>query len=167
MFSQTDFENIIWNFLFTYRQFLLNGYMHNRVRDDSYGITPATWNTILISLETGTVLGLARLLEREKDFGRKFGNEDINIISEKIIKIRKSYIAHNDLSKIRNRDSFLKDNQLTGSEIIIIINALKDRAIQYQESHNFKIDVDDLFKKTTQNCLKDLNIWLKSFKVEL
>lgn len=166
MFNQIDFENIVWDFLFTYRQFLLNGYMHKRVKSDSYGIAPATWNTILLSLEAGTVLGLAKLLENN-DLGRKFDSEDKNIISEKIIKIRKSYIAHNDLSKMRNRDSFLKENQLAGSEIITIVDALKNRLIQYQKSYNFQIDVDNLFRETTQNSLEDLNGWLKSFKAEL
>jgi len=167
MLSQIDFENIVWDFLFTYRQFLLNGYLHKRVTNESYRKNPATWDVILISLENGTLLGLAKLLEKEKDFGREFNRDDLNIISEKIIEIRKSFIAHNNLLKMRNRDSFLTENQQTGSEILTMIDALKNRLIQYQKSYNLNTDVDDLFRKTTQNSLEDLNVWLKSFKVEL
>lgn len=93
--------------------------------------------------------------------------DDLNIISEKIIEIRNSFIAHNNLLKMKNRDSFLTENQQTGSEILTMIDALKNRLIQYQKSYNFNVDVDDLFRKTTQNFLEDLDIWLRSFKVEL
>lgn len=167
MLNKTDFENIIWDFMFTYRQFLLNGYLHKRVKYEAYGKNPATWNTLLLGLEVGTVLGLAKLLERNKDFGREFDKTELNIISEKIIKIRKGFIAHNDLSKMRDRASFLKENQLTGTDIIKIIEALKERAIQYQQKFSTEIEVQKLFKETTQNTIKDLDDWLKSFKVAL
>lgn len=167
MLTQVDFENIVGDFLSTYRQFLLNGYLHKRVTSESYRNNFATWDTILLSLEVGYLLGLAKLLEKEKDFGREFDRDDLNIISEKIIEIRNSFIAHNNLLKMKNRDSFLTENQQTGSEILTMIDALKNRLIQYQKSYNFNVDVDDLFRKTTQNFLEDLDIWLRSFKVEL
>ena len=117
MFDKIGFENIIWDFLFTYRQFLLNGYLHKRVNHEAYEKNPATWNTLLLSLEAGTLLGLAKLLERNNDFGRRFDKEELDTISDKIMKIRNAHMAHNDLSKKRNQVSFLQENQLTGSDI--------------------------------------------------
>lgn len=74
MLKKTDFENIVWDFLFTYRQFLLNGYLHKRVNHGAYEANTATWNTLLLSLESGALLGLARLLEdqRKNDIGKSF-----------------------------------------------------------------------------------------------
>ena len=166
MFSKTDFENIVWDFLFTYRQFLLNGYLHKRVNHNAYEANPATWNTLLLSLETGFLLGLARILEREDNLGRPFNDKELNEISEKLKKIRNS-IAHTDLSKMRDMDSFLNENRLTGTEIIKIINALKKGLIQYQKNLKFEIDVQNLFTQSQNNALKDLDSWLKSFKTEL
>ena len=100
MFSKTDFENIVWDFLFTYRQFLLIGYLHKRVNHEAYETNTATWNTLLLSLETGALLGLAKLLERTNDLGRPFDNlagktfdnkkfdgKELNNIANKILKL--------------------------------------------------------------------------------
>lgn len=166
MLKQIDFENVIWDFLFTYRQLLLNGFLHERVNSEAYQKNPSTWNTILLNLEAGVVLGLAKLLEEEY-FGRDFNNSELNLISEKIKKIRKGFIAHNDLSKMRNKSSFLEENQLFGEDIIKMIDALKERATQYQKKFNAKIEVQKLFKETTKNTMNDLDSWLKSFKIPL
>lgn len=167
MFNKTDFENIIWDFLFTYRQFLLNGYLHKRVNHDAYEAHPATWNTLLLSLEAGTVLGLAKMLERDKDFGRSFDKDELNATSDKIMKLRNAHMAHNDLSKKRNYVSFLQENKLTGSDIVNMFGALKERAIQYQKNIKLDIDVQRLFTESQNNALQDLDDWLKSFKTEL
>ena len=121
MLKRADFENVIWDFLFTYRQLLLNGYLHKRVISEAYQRNTDTWNTILLSLEAGVLLGLAKLLE-ENYFGREFDNNELNLISEKITKIRKGFVAHNDLSKMRNKTSFLAQNRLTGTDIIKMID---------------------------------------------
>lgn len=163
MLKESDFENIIWDFLFTHRQFLLNANLHKQVNSEVYNKNIETWNTLLLSLETGVVLGLAKLLE-ENFFGRKFDSEKLNLTSKRIINIRKGFLAHNDLSKMRNKASFLGENQLTGSDLIEIIDALKQRAIQYQNKFNVQIDVQELFNKTTENAMSDLNDWLKFFK---
>ena len=152
MLKQTDFENVIWDFLFTYRQLLLNAHLHKRVNSEAYQKNSETWNTVLLSLEAGIVLGLAKLLE-EKYFGREFDSPELDLISEKIIKIREGFIAHNDLSKMRNKISFLEENQLTGTELIKMINAMKERAIQYQQRFNAKIEVQELFEETTRNSI--------------
>lgn len=167
MFSKIDFQNIVWDFLFTYRQFLLNGYLHKKVNHDAYEANIPTWNTLLLSLETGALLGLAKLLERNDDLGRTFNNPELDDISKKILDLRHAYIAHADLSKMRNMDSFLNNNRLTGTEGVKMIGAIKNRLIQYQENLKLEIDVQNLFTQNQNNALNDLNSWLKSFKNEL
>ena len=162
MLKNADFENLFWDFLLTYRQFLLHGYLHKRVHNDAYQKTPETWNTLLLSLESSIVLGLAKILE-EGYFGRDFENDDLNRIANRITNIRKSFVAHNDLSKMRNKASFLEQNQLNGTDLINIIDALKSRAIAYQQAQNAQIQVQALFTATTQSAMHDLDAWLKSF----
>ena len=163
MLKQNDFENVVWDFLFTYRQLLLNGNLHKRVDTEAYRENPATWNTLLLSLESGVVLGLAKLLE-ENYFGREFDSPELNQISVKITNMRNSLIAHDDLSIMRNKEPFIGENQLTGTDIIKIIDAFKNRAIQYQKAFGAKIEVQKLFEKTTRNAMNDLDNWLKSFR---
>jgi len=170
MLNKTDFENIVWDFLFTYRQFLLNGQLHKRVNHDAYEKNSATWNTLLLSLESGTLLGLAKLLERKNDMGRSFDNlagktfdnqkfdsKELNDIADKILKIRHAYIAHADLSKMRNMDSFLNKNRLSGTEGIKMFDALKSRIIQYQKNFKLDVDVQKLFTQSQNNALNDIN----------
>lgn len=166
MLKQDDFENVVWDFLFTYRQLLLNGNLHKRVNTEAYQKNSATWNTVLLSLESGVVLGLAKLLE-ENYFGKEFDSPELNQISVKITNMRNSLIAHNDLSIMRNKEPFIAENQLTGTDIINMIDAFKNRAIQYQEAFNAKIQVQELFEETTRNAMNDLDNWLKSFRIPL
>src|SRR3989344_5036607 len=162
MLKQNDFENVFWDFLFTYRQLLLNGNLHKKVNTEVYRRNPATWNTVLLSLESGVVLGLAKLLE-ENYFGREFDSLELNQISVKITNMRNSLIAHNDLSVMRNKELFIQENQLTGTDIIKIIDALRNRAIQYQKLFGAKIEVQKLFEETTRNAMNGLDYWLKFF----
>lgn len=81
--------------------------------------------------------------------------------------MRDSLIAHNDLSIMRNKEPFIAKNQLTGTDIINMIDAFKNRAIQYQKSFNAKIQVQELFEETTRNAMNDLDNWLKSFRIPL
>ncbi len=81
--------------------------------------------------------------------------------------MRNNLIAHNDLSIMRNKEPFIKENQLTGTDIIKIIDAFKNRAIQYQKNFDTKIEVQKLFEETTRNAMNDLDNWLKSFGIPL
>lgn len=163
MLKQGDFENIVWDFLFTYRQFLLNGRMHQRVTTEAYRSNLATWNALLLSLESGTLLGLAKLLEREDDLGRLFNNETLDSIRGKILNLRHAYIAHNDLSKMRNMGSLLERNMLYGGDMIRMIDAIRNRLLSYQKSLDSELNVDQLFRWTTTNADADVDSWLKSF----
>jgi len=176
MLKNADFENLVWDFLLTYRQFLLHGHLHKRVAHDAYEVNIATWNTLLLSLESGALLGLARLLERTNDIGKSFSDlagrtfdnnefdtKELDDIAERILKLRHAYIAHADLSKMRNMESFLKVHRLNGTEMIKMIDAIKNRLIQYQQSLSSKIEVQKLFTESQNNALHDLDAWLKSF----
>lgn len=180
MLKKDDFQNVVWDFLFTYRQFLLNGHLHKRVDHDAYEASAATWNTLLLSLESGALLGLARLLERRNDIGKSFNDltgktfdnkefdsNELDGIKEKILNLRHAYIAHADLSKMRNIKSFLNTHRLNGTEMIKMIDAIKSRLIQYQKNLNSDTDVQKLFTESQNSALNDLNGWLKSFKKEL
>ena len=181
MFSKTDFENIVRDFLFTYRQFLLHAYLHKRVNHDAYEANRITWNALLISLESGALLGLAKILyDREKNLGRPFNDglgktfnngefnyEELNEIRKKILNLRHDYIAHQNLSKMRDMDSLLKENRLTGTDGVKMIDALKSRLIQYQKNLKLDVDVQKLFTESQNSALHDLDSWLKSFKAEL
>jgi hypothetical protein len=167
MLKQNDFENVVWSLLFTYRQLLLDGNLRKRViNSKAYQKNSDTWDVMLLSLEAGVVLGLAKLLE-ENYFRREFNNSDLNQIAEKITNTRNKLIAHNDLSVMRNRQSFLNENQLTGTDLINMISALKNRAIQYRKTFNNEIDIQKLFEETTRNTINDLDDWLKSFNIPL
>ncbi len=96
--------------MFTYRQLLLNGYLHKEVINKIYNKNSNTWNTLLLSLESGIVLGLAKLLEN-KYFGRSFEDEQLYSITEKIKNVRNCFTAHNDLLKIKNKETFLERNK--------------------------------------------------------
>ena len=106
-------------------------------------------------------------MTEKKDLGRPFNDKNLDSIAKKILNLRHAYIAHNDLSKMRNMTSFLQENKLFGSDIIIMIDALKKRLIQYDEKLGSKIDVNKLFRLTTTNAGTDIESWLKSFKNEL
>lgn len=164
MLKQDDFKNLVWDLLFTYRQLLLNDNLHKEVNSDIYNKNPSTWNTLLLSLESGVVLGLAKLLE-DKYFGRSFDNEKLDSIAEKIKNVRDKFIAHNDLSEMRNKASFIEENKLSGGNIIKMIDALKSRAIQYEKAYSIDINVKELFKQTTNDAMIDLGKWLKVFNL--
>ena len=176
MLKPADFENLVWDFLLTYRQFLLHGHLHKRVTHEAYEANIATWNTLLLSVESGALLGLARLLERTNDIGKPFSDlvgrtfdnkefdtNELDDIAERILKLRHAYIAHADLSKMRNMESFLKAHRLNGTEMIKMIDAIKNRLIQYQKSLSSNIEVQRLFTESQNNALHELEAWLKSF----
>ncbi|OHA19387.1 MAG: hypothetical protein A3C08_01265 [Candidatus Taylorbacteria bacterium RIFCSPHIGHO2_02_FULL_47_18] len=181
MLNKIDFENIVRDFLFTYRKFLFYAYLHKRVNHDAYEANRITWDTLLISLESDALLGLAKILyDREKSLGRpfndgsgktfnneEFNNEELNEIRKKILNLRHDYLAHQNLSKMRNMDSLLKENRLTGTDGVKMIDALKSRFIQYEKNLKLDVNVQKLFTESQNNALNDLDSWLKSFKTAL
>ena len=160
MLNRTDFENIIWDFLFTYRQFLLNRNLHKKVHTGAYEKNVTIWDTILLGLEAGAIVGLARLLERKNDIGRNFNDKNLNSIASKILDLRNAYIAHFDLSNMRNSKSFLEKNHLTQSDLELIIDAIKNKLINYQKKFNFGLGFEILFETTKSLLLEDLDNWL-------
>lgn len=125
-----------------------------------------TWNTLLISLESGTALGLAKLLEKQEYFGRPFNSAELNLIAEKIKNLRDKFIAHNDTRKMRVRKSYLQENQLFGSDLVKIIDALKKRFLSYEKAHGLVPGVEAHFQLTTKITMEDLGKWLVFFRIK-
>jgi hypothetical protein len=163
MKTPEDFKNLFEDFLFTYRQFLLHGYLHKEIDNEIYQKNFATWDTILVSLESGTTLGLAKLLENSY-FQKLFPSLELNQITEKITNLRDKFIAHNDLQKMRVRQSYLQANQLFGSDLIEVINAIKQKFIAYEEAQGFNPAVDVNFRLVTELAKRDVEKWVQYFK---
>ncbi len=163
--TEQDFTSVVDDLLFSYNQFILNGFLHRDVSHGVYERNRPVWNNILLGLENNAIVGLARLLDdhRAKDFGRPFDEAELNPIREKIINIRHAHIAHLDLSVKRNMPSFLAENQLSGSELVKMFAALQKRALGFQKAYDFKYDVQAEFSKVTNTTLNDLAEWLKYF----
>ncbi len=160
MLKPDEFEKVVEDLLFIYRQLLLNGYLHKRVNNIAYNKNVYTWNSILLSLERGIILGLARHIER-KYFG-EFSDNELKIIAGKITDIR-NHFAHINLGEILNGEKFFEQNGLHGSDIIRVIEALKNQYIQNEKNIGAKIKVQELFNETTRSTMDDLDSWLKSF----
>ena len=62
-----DFGILVNNLLFAYRQFCLNRVMHEKVDGEAYKKFAPTWNTLLLSLEEGYLLGLAKVFDKPKE----------------------------------------------------------------------------------------------------
>jgi len=167
MLRPEQFKNLLADLLYTHRLLLLHGNLHKRVTTEAYNRNTETWNLLLLSLESGIVLGLQKILEKDDYFGREFLTPELNDFAKKTKKIRDKLIAHIDLAVVRDKEAFLRENQSTGSEVIKMITALKNRAIKYQVAYNVDINVHNLFVEATRHSMTDLDIWLKSFKIPL
>ena len=163
VFNDEDFRKIIEDFLLTYKQFLVSARMHQKVGTDLYKKNISTWNTILRSLEAGVVVGLNRILERKDDLGRKFEDEKVNTTAKKIDNLRHSHFGHFDISKMR-LGGYLQENQIFGSDLIDLIDAIKKRLITYQSSYKLNVNVDQLFRSATQESMSDFESWMIYFK---
>ncbi|MBX4195678.1 hypothetical protein KW796_01830 [Candidatus Parcubacteria bacterium] len=164
MLKPNEFEKVVDDLLFTHSQLLLNGYLHKRVTSEAYGKNIYTWNTLLLSLEKDVILGLDKILDK-KFFGG-LNSDELRVIGTKISKVR-NHFAHINLNEIIHEEAFFKANGLTGSEIIKMIDALKNLFIQNEKNVGSKINVQELFNETTRNIMNDLDSWLKSFKTSL
>ena len=167
MLKPNQFKHLLADLLYTQKLLLLHGNLHKRVTTEAYNRNLETWNSLLLSLESGLVLGLQRILERDDYFGREFPTQELNDFAGKTKNIRDKLIAHIDLAVMQDKESFLQENQSTGSEVIEMIAALKNRAIQYQVAYKVDVDVHSLFVEATRHSMTDLDSWLKSFKIPL
>jgi hypothetical protein len=165
--NPAEFKELLVVLIETHRQLLLQGVLHKRVVTEAYHRNAPTWDVLLRSLELGTALGLRKILEKDGYFGRKFSDERLNKIASRLENLRNKFIAHFDFSAMKSRTSFFEENQLTGSDLILMVEALKQRAIQYQIAYAVDVDVHKLFVEATQTSMADLDMWLQSFKQPL
>ena len=167
MITPGEYYVLLGELVGAHKRLLLHGHLHERVTTQAYEKNFETWNTILLSLESGLVLGLNKILEHKDYFGREFKTEELNQLVDRIKNVRDKLIAHIDLSVAsvaEKRESFTKANELSGSDIIEVIQALEDRAVSYQKAFAIQFDVKELFRTATKGAMDDLDLWLKSFK---
>lgn len=163
MLKKENFNNLVFDLLFTQRQLIYNGYLHNEIKTEVYNKYRLVWNALILSLEFGSSLGLARILE-DQYFGRKFGEEKLDKTCEKLVELRNNFHAHRNHSKLRNEPSFFIQNQLNGTELLNLVDALKNRAITYDNQFKVNMHVEELFKNEIQSSVSELKDWLKIFR---
>ena len=159
--SDRDFKKLVNDFLFSYR-LLLNAYMHKDIDSAIYNKNRPTWDTIILNLEFGVIIGLYKILERRKDLGQEFADNRLNIISKKIRKLRNRVVAHFDPNALVG--SFFQAHQNTGSDLIDLFEAIKKRLIDYQKIHNLTTDVDNSFRFVTTDAVNNFKSWTDYFK---
>ncbi len=160
-----DFPNLVRDLLFARRQLIYNGWLHYKVNSECYNQHPLTWNTLILSLEFDSALGLSRLLE-EQYFGRSFNNAELDSTCKKLLNLRNGFYGHRDLSKLRNASSFFAQNQLNGTELLNLVDALLKRAIAYDDQFKTNMHVAELAEKEKQSSMADLKKWLTTFGID-
>ena len=164
MLKPDQVKHLLDDLLFTHKQVLLHGNLHRKITTELYRKNAETWNTLLLSLEAGIIVGLQRILERKDFFGREFDTPELNNFAEKIENIRNDLIAHINLAVAQDKEKFLSENRSTGSEIIRMLETLKSRAIEYDKAYKLDVDVHARFVEATRAAMTDLEDWLKWFK---
>jgi len=167
MISKIDFENIVSVYLFTLRQHTLLGLLHSGVKKEVYESNIVVWNILLLSLEFGSIQGLANLLENKKYFGKKFRTPEFDNMKPKILKWRNEYTSHLNLSVLRNFEDFRKRNQINGLQVLRLIVAMGRRLDAFNRSYAFGMNVEELFNQAKREAYEDLKVWIRCFGIEL
>lgn len=160
--NDKDFSDLVESFLFTYRLFLLNAYMHKDIDSELYNKNIPTWDSIISNLEFGVIIGLYKILERRTDFGQEFPDNQLNVISKKIRKLRNRVVAHFDPNALVK--SFFEAHQSTGTDLINLFEAIRNRLIDYQKANRLNTDVGNSFRFVTSDTVNDFKLWMNHFK---
>jgi len=116
MKNDKDFDILVGKILFGYEQFCLNKFLHDKVKNPYYKNYQVVWDKILVSLEVGFWLELAKTFEKpNENFSKTLSIYYLPNICfkgyirklEKIRKLRNKAIGHNDLKTLRNWEKFL------------------------------------------------------------
>ncbi|OGZ23847.1 MAG: hypothetical protein A3A08_01670 [Candidatus Nealsonbacteria bacterium RIFCSPLOWO2_01_FULL_41_9] len=116
MKKDKDFDILVDKILFGYEQFCLNKILHEKVTHPYYSSFKGVWDRILISLEIGFWLELAKTFEKpNENFNKTLSIYYLPNICfkgyirkiDKIRKLRNKAISHNDLRTLRNWQKFL------------------------------------------------------------
>ena len=168
----SDFKIFVENFLFTYRQFCLNEFLHEKVDSDLYKKYIMTWNTILLSLETDYLMGLAKVFDRSGETGQTISvyyfldhnfTAHQDLIS-KIKKLRNKFFAHLDVRKMRDKEDFLKENQLNRGEISDLFKTINNVVAKLGKEFNLTEDFQEIFSQTRDEARNEGDTWLQPFR---
>jgi len=172
MAKTKEFEILIENLLFSYRQLCLNEIMHEKVGGDFYSKFIPTWNTILLSLEKDYLLGLAKIFEVPQKFKEtisiyyfldyKLSNYDELI--GRITNIRNKMFAHLDVKKMLLRDEFLKENAININEIKSLFDVAIKIVNQIKENFEFNQDLRQAFDQISKDTRSEFDEWFKIFQ---
>ena len=167
-----DFKIFVENFLFTYRQFCLNEFLHEKVDSDLYKKYITTWNTILLSLEADYLLGLAKIFDRSREVGQTISIYyflDHNFtahekIIDKIRKLRNKFFAHLDVKKMRDKEDFLEENQLNRNEIHDLFKTINNVVVKLGKEFNLTEEFEVMFNQTQEEARSEGDKWLGPFR---
>lgn len=166
-----DFKIFVENFFFGYRQFCLNEFLHEKVDSDLYKKHIATWNTLLLSLETNYLLVLAKVFDRAVESGQTisiyyFLDYDFSsheILISKIRKLRNKFFVHLDVKKMRDKEEFLKKNHLNRDEIHDLFKTINDVVSRLGTGFGLLEDFKQMFDQTREEMRSEGDKWLQLF----
>lgn len=172
MTKTKEFEILVENLLFSYRQLCLNEIMHEKVGGDIYNKFIPTWNTILLSLEKDYLLGLAKIFEVPKKFKEtisiyyfldyKLSNYEELI--ERITNLRNKMFAHLDVKKMLVREEFLKENAININEVKSLFNIAIEIVNQIKENFESTQDLKQISSQITKDIRNEFDEWFKVFQ---
>ena len=172
MTKSKEFEILVENLLFSYRQLCLNEIMHEKVGGDFYNKFIPTWNTILLSLEKDYLLGLAKIFEVPKKFKEtisiyyfldyKLSNYDESI--ERITNLRNKMFAHLDVKKMLVREEFLKENAMNIAEVKSLFDIAIEIVDQIKENFEFNQDLKQISNQIVKDTRSEFEEWFKVFR---
>jgi hypothetical protein len=172
MNKHEDFKIFVENFLFAYRQFCLNEVLHEKIDSELYKKYIATWNTILLSLEANYLLGLAKVFDKSGESGQTisiyyFLDNNFAVYENligKIRKLRNKYFVHLDVKKMRDKEDFLKENQLNRNEIRGLFETIIDVVDKLGKDLTLNEDFKKIFNQTKEETLNESDVWLQPFR---
>lgn len=167
-----DFKIFVENFLFTYRQFCLNEFLHEKVDSDLYKKYVATWNTILLSLEADYLLGLAKVFDKAGETGQTISIyyfldhifDSYGDLIGKIRKLRNKFFAHLDVKKMRDKEDFLKENQMNRTEIHDLFKTINNVVMKLGKEFGLAENFDTMFVQIQKEAREEGDKWLQPFR---
>ncbi|MDD2731910.1 MAG: hypothetical protein PHI53_01795 [Candidatus Pacebacteria bacterium] len=172
MAQAEEFEILIENLLFSYRQLCLNEIMHEKVDGDFYNKFIPTWNIILISLEKDYLLGLAKIFEVPKRFKETisiyyfldYKLSDYDELIERITNLRNKMFAHLDVKRMLAREEFLRENSMSINEVKSLFNIAIEIVDQIKGNFGFNQDLKQISNQISKDVRSEFDEWLKVFQ---
>ena len=167
-----DFGILVNNLLFAYRQFCLNRVMHEKVDGEAYKKFALTWNTLLLSLEAGYLLGLAKVFDKPKELedtisiysvlGYKL--EKYNDVIQRVRLIRNKMLAHTDAKTARKQTPFLEENKISLNDVENLFSIAVELLDQIRDREVYNESTLELLSRTKQETRKEFMGWYETFQ---